>query len=189
MYRPVPTVSTWKKKIECNKYVFSGEGYRSVWIGGLSVFYKEEGNMEIESLMDDVALLLSEGYSVTLRATGYSMYPFLVPSHDSVLLCPAGSFQIGDVVLAYTHRKGYVLHRIYEIRADRILLMGDGNLSQKETCDRNAIYGKAVKIIRKGCEVDCTSRKERFLAKAWMKLLPVRRWLLVACPCRRKWNR
>lgn len=143
--------------------------------------------MESQIWMHDVVAMLSEGYFVTLRVEGNSMFPFIMEKRDSVILQPTTDIQIGDIVLAYICGKGYVLHRIYEIYSGNILLMGDGNLSQKETCDRDAILGKVVKVIRKGCEVDCASRKERFLVKIWMKLLPVRRWLLVACYAR-KWN-
>ena len=132
--------------------------------------------MESEMLMDEVVLLLKQGCSVTLRVTGKSMCPFLMPTRDKVLLCPALSFQIGDIILVGTATKEFVLHRIYEMGTDTLLLMGDGNLSQMD-----AVLGKAVKIIRKGHEVDCSSRIERFLSVTWMRLRPFRRWLLVVC--------
>lgn len=83
--------------------------------------------------------------------------------------------------LVGTATKEFVLHRIYEMGTDTLLLMGDGNLSQMEVCSRDAVLGKAVKIIRKGHEVDCSSRMERFLSLTWMRLRPFRRWLLVVC--------
>lgn len=58
--------------------------------------------MESEMLMDEVVLLLKQGCSVTLRVTGKSMCPFLMPTRDKVLLCPALSFQIGDIILVGT---------------------------------------------------------------------------------------
>lgn len=137
--------------------------------------------MESEMLMDEVVRLLEQGCSVTLRVTGKSMCPFLIPARDKVLLCPALSFQIGDIVLAGTEMKEFVLHRIYGMGTDTLLLMGDGNLSQMEVCSRDAVLGKAVKIIRKGHEVDCSSRMERFLSWIWMGLWPFRRGLLVVC--------
>lgn len=98
-----------------------------------------------------------------------------------MLLCPALSFRIGDIVLVGTATKEFVLHRIYEMGMDTLLLMGDGNLSQMEVCSRDVVLGKAVKIIRKGHEVDCSSRMERFLSLTWMRLRPFRRGLLVVC--------
>ena len=53
--------------------------------------------MESEMLMDEVVRLLRQGCSVTLRVTGKSMCPFLMPTRDKVLLCPALSFRIGDI--------------------------------------------------------------------------------------------
>ena len=137
--------------------------------------------MEGEMLMDEVVRLLKQGCSVTLRVTGKSMCPFLMPTRDKVLLCPALSFRIGDIVLVGTATKEFVLHRIYEMGTDTLLLMGDGNLSQMEVCSRDVVLGKAVKIIRNGHEVDCSSRMERFLSLTWMRLRPFRRGLLVVC--------
>ena len=79
--------------------------------------------MESEMLMDEVVLLLKQGCSVTLRVTGKSMCPFLMPTRDKVLLCPALSFQIGDIILVGTATKEFVLHRIYEMGTDTLLLM------------------------------------------------------------------
>ena len=85
------------------------------------------------------------------------------------------------VILESPFIKEFVLHRIYEMGTDTLLLMGDGNLSQMEVCSRDVVLGKAVKIIRKGHEVDCSSRMERFLSLTWMRLRPFRRGLLVVC--------
>lgn len=137
--------------------------------------------MEGEMLMDEVVRLLKQGCSVTLRVTGKSMCPFLMPTRDKVLLCPGLSFRIGDIVLVGTTTKEFVLHRIYGMGTDTLLLMGDGNLLQMEVCSRDAVLGKVVKIIRKGHEVDCSSRMERFLSRTWMRLRPFRRELLVVC--------
>ena len=56
--------------------------------------------MESEMLMDEVVRLLRQGCSVTLRVTGKSMCPFLMPTRDKVLLCPALSFRNGYGYLA-----------------------------------------------------------------------------------------
>lgn len=131
--------------------------------------------------MDEVALLLKQGSSVTLRVTGKSMYPFLVPTRDKVLLCPDRSVRIGDIILVGTAAKEFVLHRIYGMGMNTLLLMGDGNQSQMEVCSRDAVLGKVVRMTRKGHEVDCSSQMERLLALIWMRLLPFRRGLLAVC--------
>lgn len=137
--------------------------------------------MESKLLIEEILQLLSEGYSVTIRATGYSMYPFIKPNRDKVVLYTPKTVKIGDIVLALTKSKGYVLHRVYKIDGDIIQLMGDGNLSEKEVCKMCNILGKVIKIIRQGHEIDCYSSKERFLSKIWMSLLPIRKWLLFIC--------
>lgn len=134
-----------------------------------------------DTLLAEVETLLGQGNAVTLQVTGRSMLPFLVEGRDSVVLRQMESLEQGDIVLAHLSQ-GYVLHRIYHIddniESDTIRLMGDGNLYAQEICCRKNICAKATAMIRNGKTVDCTSRKERIKAWIWMRLLPVRRYLL-----------
>ena len=56
--------------------------------------------------------------------------------------------------------------------------MGDGNQRQIEECTSEDIIGIVSTIIRKGVSVDVNSRGEKFKAKIWMRLRPIRRYLL-----------
>lgn len=132
-------------------------------------------------LFDNIVQLLSDGLSVTLRAKGNSMYPFIRGGRDSVVLSRSVRARVGDIVLVRIPSSGYVLHRIRRIDGDRLLLMGDGNLRATERCRQDEVLAVAVKIIRNGRCVDCFSMRERSLAAAWRVLLPVRRYLLFVC--------
>ena len=79
-------------------------------------------------LFDDVVSMLSKGHTVTLRAKGNSMFPFTVGGRDCVVLQKVVCIQEGDIVLAHLEGKRYVLHRIYYMNKDEIVLMGDGNV-------------------------------------------------------------
>ena len=92
---------------------------------------------------------------------------------------------VGSIVLVRLQNGSYVLHRVYRLEKEAMVLMGDGNLYATERCRRNEVVGVAVKIIRDGRFVDCTSRKELFRARVWRKLLPLRRVLLYLC---RRWR-
>lgn len=129
----------------------------------------------------DVARMLSQGHLVTLRSKGNSMYPFIADGRDSVELWKTKDLTVGDIVLAQVQGKGYVLHRIYKIEGEWLTLMGDGNLRATERCRLDDVLGKAVRILRNGRYVECTSFKERFKAACWRRLLPVRRYLLFIC--------
>lgn len=127
---------------------------------------------------DEIDRMLQDGHSVTIRAKGNSMFPFIRNERDSVILQDSKDIAVGSIVLVRLQNRSYVLHRVYRLEKEAIVLMGDGNLYATERCCRNEVVGVAVKIIRDGRYVDCTSRKELFKAWVWRKLLPVRRVLL-----------
>ena len=121
-----------------------------------------------EAFFIEVSQMLQSGNSVTLRAKGNSMLPFIMEERDSV-------------VLACLPGNRYVLHRVYRIKGEHIMLMGDGNLHATECCRREDVAGVVVKIIRDGRVIDITSSSQLFMAALWRKLLPVRRYLLFVC--------
>ena len=93
-----------------------------------------------DQFFTEVARMLAGGNSVTLRAKGNSMYPFIVDGRDSVILQTyRKTAAVGDIVLAHLPEKGFVLHRIYKNDGNEFVLMGDGNLHTTERCSKNDI--------------------------------------------------
>ena len=137
-------------------------------------------SMPNEVLLPEVERLLSLGTCVTLRTKGNSMLPFIVGNRDCVTLEPTSNLIPGDIVLAHLRKNDrYVLHRILTIKDGLVTLMGDGNLSGKEYCQTTDICGKVCTILRKGkIKIDPNKKTERRKAAIWIKLLPVRRYLL-----------
>lgn len=132
-------------------------------------------------LLRELEEMLADERTVMLKATGNSMLPFIVGGRDSVLVRrPSGikSLQTGRIVLAHLPDSRYVLHRIVRICGTEVILMGDGNCRETESCRLSDIVGIVTKIIRSGCYVDCDARTERYKAKIWGRLLPIRRYLL-----------
>lgn len=127
---------------------------------------------------EEIDRMLQNGHSVTMRAKGNSMFPFIRSERDSVVLQKMKNMAVGSIVLARLQNGSYVLHRVYQLEKEGMVLMGDGNLCATERCRRNEVVGVVVKIIRDGRYVDCTSRRELLKAWMWRKLLPVRRALL-----------
>lgn len=127
---------------------------------------------------EEIDRMLQNGHSVTMRAKGNSMFPFIRDERDSVVLQRKSEIAVGSIVLARLQNGSYVLHRVYRLEKEELVLMGDGNLYATERCRRNEVVGVAVNILRDGRQVDCTSRKELFKAWVWRKLLPMRRVLL-----------
>ena len=126
----------------------------------------------------EISRMLQSGNSVTLRAKGNSMLPFIVGERDTVVLQKAEAFAVGSVVLACLPGNRYVLHRVYKMEGEHLVLMGDGNLHATECCRREDVAGVVVKMVRDGRVIDITSSSERFRAALWRRLLPVRRYLL-----------
>lgn len=132
-------------------------------------------------LLGEVEALLADDRSVIVGATGNSMHPFIVGGRDSVLVkgvCKAQPLHVGQIVLAHLPNGRYVLHRIIRINGMELTLMGDGNLRETEICTTSDVVGVATRIIRKSRCVDSDARIERYKAKMWRRLLPVRRYLL-----------
>lgn len=130
-------------------------------------------------LLKEVDSLLSEGYTVTIQGQGKSMRPFIHDSKDRVVLNKSKEgYHVGDIVLARMQDDAYLLHRIYAIRGDKYILMGDGNVYAKEECHLDDICGRATHIIREGHSYACSSPNAQRQAQLWRWFLPIRRILL-----------
>ena len=136
--------------------------------------------IELEDLAlwaKDIAGLVSEGRQVTIAVSGRSMRPFIEHKLDKVVLVKAETVNKGDVVLAHTVERGCVLHRVASINNGRCTLRGDGNLDT-EHCETGDVIAKVSAVIRKAHRFDVDGRVWRAYSFLWMKLLPLRRYLL-----------
>lgn len=129
-------------------------------------------------LLSEVARILKEGRSVTLRTKGNSMLPFIRGEKDSVILTGAFQPQKGDIILGKTEKGDFVLHRIIRMNTETVVLMGDGNLKGTEICRKEEILGKVVFILQNGKRINPYSYRYRYLWTLWLFLLPVRKYLL-----------
>jgi SOS-response transcriptional repressor LexA len=136
-----------------------------------------------EIFFADVAALVKQGRAVTISAKGASMYPFIRPSRDRVVLSAPASVSVGDIVLALLDGSNYVLHRVESIDGESVCLMGDGNIRNGERCEMKDILAKVTHIVRNGRPVSTASTFERTTARLWCMLQPVRRYLLFAIRC------
>lgn len=137
-------------------------------------------------LLGEVKKYVRQGSRVTIRTKGNSMLPFIRGDVDSVeLSVPSAPYAEGDIVLAEVAPDHYILHRIWAIRGEQVLLMGDGNCRGREKCRLENLIAKVDYIVlpseRKKDPNTCFAR---FIARLWRLLLPVRRYLLFI---RRHW--
>ena len=134
-----------------------------------------------EVIIPEIAKLLDEGHSVTLKLRGVSMRPFLEDGRDKAILTkPCSPLKVGDVVLAEVAPRRYALHRIVKMDGNSVVMRGDGNIAT-EQCDISKVFGIAHRLYRKGRKSPdyTTGRKWRLYSAVWTALLPVRRYLLV----------
>ena len=128
-------------------------------------------------LIPEIIRLIAEGSKVRFTPKGMSMLPFIRGERDSVVLTAVKDIKIGDIVLAQVG-SSYVIHRIVDMNDDVVTLMGDGNIIGTEKCKVTNILAMAEKIIKDGKEIDCRSMNHLRKAWIWVKLKPIRRYLL-----------
>ena len=131
-----------------------------------------------ELLFAEVASAIREGNSVVIKPKGCSMLPFIRGERDEVVLVSPDDIEIYDAVLAQLRTGVYVLHRVMEIREGSLVLMGDGNLQGKEQCRKEDVVAKVAEVIRDGHKHDCRAPRYRLMVRMWIRLMPVRRWIL-----------
>lgn len=133
-----------------------------------------------EIIIPQVADLVKKGHTVTLPLRGYSMRPYLEDLRDKALLSSVPLYlNVGDVILAEVSPKRYALHRIVSIDGDIITMYGDGNFSP-EYIERKDVLAIALGFYRKGSNKlsSVESFGYRMYWKSWVKLRPIRRYLL-----------
>lgn len=131
-------------------------------------------------LLSQVSLILAGGQRVTLKVRGSSMLPFITGDRDSVEMeKPSRELAVGDIVLAEILPGRWVIHRIFEINGNEVILMGDGNIRGTEKCRLEDVHGLILFVVTpSGKKKDCRSPRAMRRARLWRRLLPVRRLLL-----------
>lgn len=129
-------------------------------------------------LLQQVREVIQAGHTATIPVKGYSMRPFLEHERDKVVLARIDTPQVGDAVLAEIQKDVYVLHRIIDIRGERITLMGDGNLKGVEHCTTDNLVGIVTHYLHNGKEIPASDPQLCRRIRLWKRLLPVRRYLL-----------
>lgn len=144
--------------------------------------------VENDEFFGKVVSLLVEGHSVTVPVKGVSMLPFIRGDKDSVVLegvescTPEGKSRIrvnvGDIVL-FRYKERYIMHRILRIENCKAIIQGDGVARNMEICSLDDIYGRVTQILKPGkSPVDPYSDKMRRRSALWMRLKPIRRYVL-----------
>lgn len=121
-------------------------------------------NVTTFSVVRDILL---EGDNVTITVNGQSMLPFF-RSGSTVTLRPIRKEDFKKYAVVFADAGNhFVIHRIINIEANKVTLLGDGNIYGTESMDKKRVYGV----------IDC-SALHIFFAKIWLWMRPVRRFPL-----------
>lgn len=96
------------------------------------------------SMLGGNALPMPFGFGMTVVLSG-SMEPELSVD-DLLIVAPAETYEVGDVVVFQTQRTA-VVHRIIAINGDEIITRGDANTGDDEPITKENIKGKVVFVI------------------------------------------
>ena len=137
--------------------------------------------MNNAEFLPEVFALVNEGHDVTIPLRGFSMRPFLEDGRDLAILCKIDRpLKVGDIVLAELSPGRYALHRIFRLDDKRVQMLGDGNLTPDPVIRREDVKVFVKAFLRKGSKTPdyVDGRKFQRYSKFWMKVRPIRRWLL-----------
>ena len=133
-----------------------------------------------QELFETMDQLLTEGYDAEFTVTGKSMWPFLRPNRDRVVLrrWDTQKLKSGQIVLYRSGQDHYRLHRIQWVRKGSFQAIGDGNCvkdGQYPTC---CVLGVVVGVFREERYIPAQRGVYGLLGALWMLLYPVRPGLL-----------
>lgn len=130
----------------------------------------------------EIEPLLKAGACIQIYPQGYSMYPFIDPRRDEVVLAgieEGSALRRGDVVLYRRENGMLVLHRIYKIGQDGLYLLGDHQTAIEGPVRREQVKGKMTGMVRDGRYMDVGNPGYRMLSVVWLWIRPVRRAIMV----------
>ena len=130
----------------------------------------------------EIEPLLKAGACIQIHPQGYSMYPFIDPRRDEVVLAgieDGSALRRGDVVLYRRENGMLVLHRIYKIGQDGLYLLGDHQTAIEGPVRREQVKGKMTGMVRDGRYMDVGNPGYRMLSVVWLWLRPARRAIMV----------
>lgn len=111
--------------------------------------------------------------------TGMSMWPLICHARDQVIVGAVKPEELrkGDIILFQPVEGRFLLHRITTRTPEYFETTGDGNLFRDGKFPYDCVIAKVDKVIRNGKTIDCNKSGWKMLARIWMFLFPVRRYL------------
>jgi len=130
---------------------------------GIVVRKKGEISLDGESIKALLKEVLQRGKKFRFQAKGFSMQPF-IRNGDVITLAPLvdRTIQIGDVGACEEPVSGkLIVHRVVGKKGAQYLIKGDNAFKIDGLVDRKAIFGRVVKIERRGKTVSFSLGPEK----------------------------
>ena len=141
-------------------------------------YQKPVKKTDMASLYPFIAPIISQGGTVKIKVTGYSMYPLVSSRRDSVLLGKCGKLKIGDVPLFQREDGSFVLHRIVGKKNGAYVLMGDYETKKEYPVYPDRIVAVAKGFYRKDSFWSCESFRYKLYSAFWRRTVFIRPFML-----------
>lgn len=125
--------------------------------------------------------LVEEGKEVSMLIAGSSMSPFLAHERDYIFFKkPEAPIKRGDMVF-YQRRNGqYIMHRVWKDKDGQYYMVGDAQVEIEGPLARDQIFAVITKVKRKGKWCGPGDFWWEFFEKVWIRIVPLRRFLVRA---------
>lgn len=120
---------------------------------------------------------LISGSEISIQVVGGSMRPFFIDRVTEVTLKQTPILRKGDICLFLLPNEKMVLHRLIQIKDDRLVMRGDAMVS-KEFTSPSQVLGKVISYSHHGKTIQTNSHSFRFWSLMWKWMFPCRRVLL-----------
>ncbi len=129
---------------------------------------------EMSELEPVITSVIDAGGTFRLKVSGTSMFPTLIEDRDSVILEKHGELKKKDIVFYKRSNGRYVLHRIVDIKDEKLALCGDNQMEVEYPVEKSQVIAVVKKIVRKGKEFDDKNLFYRIYATVWTKFISAR---------------
>jgi hypothetical protein len=119
------------------------------------------------------------------------MQPYLRGDGKEVIIASPSSPEelIPGAIVLFRYQGKHICHRIVKRKGDNLLIQGDGTTGSGEQVTVSDVFGIIRTIVRRNKKpVSTQSKAARLYWRCWLRLSPVRRYLLYVYRLYRKLN-
>ena len=112
--------------------------------------------IDMRALIDDLKEKLNSNKRVILKGQGVSMFPFITENDTLILNKPPRKVKTGEIYLYRRLSGSYAIHRVYAVRKDYVLMLGDAQLFI-EKVQKDCLFAMVSTVEKPNKSVNCNS--------------------------------